>query len=144
MVYGQFYWSSRKTAVESAREYVAFEFSSSHADKIMEAINIMEKNHGLSTYRGKGDKDAAIKFSVPEVDHGAKRAYELLTEVDNKLSNNSKKAWRWRILLLRSMFDYELRLSKGVPNDKIKTGFKELSTIYFAKEAEGSVRPPLT
>ncbi len=143
-IYSQFYWNSRKPATESVREYVSYEFAGAHADKIMEAIAILEKNHGLRTYRGKGAHDSPIKFTVPKEDHGAKKAVQLLTEVDNKLPGKAKLAWRWRILLLRAMFDNELRLSKGVPNEKTLAGFKELTEIYSAQHADSNVRPPLT
>lgn len=134
IVYSQFYWEGRKLAIETVREYVSFEFSSEHADTIIEAIGIMEKNHGL--------KGSPKKINVPTEDHGAEKAYELMKAVDSKLSDRTKKAWRWRILLLRAMFDYELRLSKGAPNEKIEAGFKELIFMYHAEKAGESVRPP--
>ena len=144
VIYSQFYWSSRKTALESAREYVSYEFSALHADKIMEAIVILEKNHGLRSYREKGEKDQPTRFRIPKEDHGAKKAFTLLTEVDSELPKRTKSSWRWRILLLRSMFDHELRLSNGISNAKTLAGFKELGEIYFAQRAEDAVRPPLT
>lgn len=144
VIYSQFYWTAAKPAMEAVREYVAYEFSAEYADEIVEAITIMEKNHGLSAYTGKSAKESERKFKVPKEDHGAQRAYDLLTAVDQKLNERTKKAWRWRILLLRAMFDYELRLSNGIPNDKTMSGFRELSQLYHAQNAEPSVRPPLT
>lgn len=144
VIYSQFYWNSQKKAKDAIREYVSYEFSAQYADKIVEAIDIMEKNHGLRIYRGKGAKDAPVRFVTSKEDHGAKKAYDLLTAVDNKISNLTKSAWRWRILYLRAMFDHELRLSKGAPNDKIIAGFKELTEIYSAQNADSNVRPPLT
>ncbi len=144
VIYSQFYWTANKPVMDAVREYVSYEFSAEHADQILEAIEIMEKNHGLSTYTGKGSKDMERKFTVPKNDHGAARAYALLSEVNEKMGPKTKSAWRWRILLLRAMFDHELRLTGGVPNQKIIAGFKELSQLYFANNAEPSVRPPLT
>lgn len=141
VIYSQFYWDSRKPAVQSAQEYVAYEFSAAHADKIMESLHIMEKNHGLSTYRA---KDGSTQFKVPQVDHGAKRANQLLTDVDHTLPDPIRTSWRWRILRLRAMFDYELRLSTRANNEKLIMGFQELSAIYSAKNADANVRPPLT
>jgi len=144
VIYSQFYWDSRKPAADSVRDYVSYEFSTTHANKIMEAISIMEKNHGLRSFREKGAHSPTTKFRIPKEDHGAKKAYELLQAVDSSLPEKTKLAWRWRILFLRAMFDHELRLSKGVSNEKTLAGFKELSQIYFAKQAEDAVRPPLT
>lgn len=144
VIYSQFYWDSRKPATESLREYVSYEFSTKDADQILEAISIIEKNHGLSPYRGNDAKTSPQKFTIPKEDHGAKKAYQLLSSIDSKLNVKTKSAWRWRILLLRAMFDHELRLSKGIPNEKVLAGFRELSEIYSAQNAEPSVRPPLT
>jgi hypothetical protein len=140
IIYSGFYWDSRKTAMESVREYIAFEFSAEHVETISEAIGIMEKNHGLRKSGGKGTN---TKFDVPQTDFGAEKAYRLLKEVDNKLSVRIKNAWRWRILLLRAMFDFEIRISKGLTNEKIKAGLKELTLLYHAEKAEPSVRPPV-
>ena len=139
IVYSQFYWNGHKPSIETIREYVSFEFSPVHTDAIIEAIRIIEKNHGLSKA---GASDSSKKFNIPSEDHGAKKAYELLKAVDVQLSDRTRKSWRWRILLLRAMFDYELRLSKGVPNEKTEAGFRELFSIYHAEKAEASVRPP--
>ena len=134
VIYSQFYWSGRKTAKETLREYVSFEFSDNLAYDILEAIDILEKNHGL--------KGGPAKFDVPKVDHGSRKAYELLMRVDRHLSDAIKKGWRWRILILRAMFDYELRKSGGKPNEAIEAGFRELMAIYYAENADTSVRPP--
>lgn len=144
VIYSQFYWDSRKPAAESLREYVTYEFSSKDVNQILDAIDIMEKNHGLSTYRGNDAKTSPQKFTIPKEDHGAKKAYQILSAIDSKLNLKTKSSWRWRILLLRAMFDHELRLSKGIPNEKVLAGFRELSEIYSAQNAEPSVRPPLT
>jgi hypothetical protein len=134
VIYSQFYWSGRRTATEILREYISFEFSYILADDISEAIDILEKNHGL--------KGGPTKFNVPAEDHGAKKAYELLINVDRNLSDAVKKGWRWRILLLRAMFDYELRKSGGTPNEVVEAGFRELTVMYYAQNADSSVRPP--
>lgn len=88
-------------------------------------------------------KNSPVKFTIPEKDHGAKRAYELLSEADSKISKIVKTSWRWRLLMIRAMFDYEFRLTKGVENQKIAAGFKELGQIYSSKKANVHVRPPL-
>ncbi len=139
IIYSQFYWDSRKPATETIREYVSFEFSNEHADDIIEAVEIIEKNHGL---RYSGGSGSSAKFIVPAQDHGAEKAYRVLKNADSKLLERAKKGWRWRILLLRAMFDYELRINGGVSNEKIDAGFRELSLIYYAGKAEPSVRPP--
>jgi hypothetical protein len=139
VIYSQFYWNSDKPAIESVREYVSYEFSSEYADSIVEAITIMEKNHGMRAAYKPG---FPVKIKVPETDYGASKAYNLLKGVDTKLSQRTRQGWRWRILLLRAMFDFELRQGKGVPNEAVEAGFLELSLLYHAQNADASVRPP--
>ncbi len=139
VIYSQFYWSRDKPATETIREYIAFEFSRDHVDEISEAITILEKNHGL---RGTFKAGSVVKFNVPKADFGAGKAFNLLKSVDEKLSEMIKNGWRWRILLLRAMFDYELRKSGGIPNEVVENGFRELSAMYYAEQADDSVRPP--
>ena len=139
VIYSQFYWSTDKPAMETIREYVAFEFSPDYAIEISEAITILEKNHGL---RASFKAGLPVKFTIPKSDFGAAHAFDLFKSVDKKLSDTIKKGWRWRILLLRAMFDYELRRSGGVPNEEVNAGFRELSSLYHAEHADDSVRPP--
>jgi hypothetical protein len=140
IIYSQFYWTRDKSALQTVREYVAFEFSQEHADAIVQAICILESNHGLKAAYKPGNP---VKINVPTVDHGAKKAYELLKSADQDLSDKAKKGWRWRILLLRAMLDYELRLTRGVPNEAAEAGFRELYLMYHAEKADPSVRPPV-
>lgn len=139
VIYSQFYWSQEKPAQESIREYIAFEFSPEFVDEISEAIIILEKNHGL---RGSFKAGLPVIFSIPKVDFGAAHAFELLKSVDQKLPRSINNGWRWRILLLRAMFDYELRKTGGITNETVESGFRELKTMYFADHADDSVRPP--
>ena len=139
VIYSQFYWTGRKTAKETLREYISFEFSSDLADDILEAIYILEKNHGLRAVFKNG---YPTKMLVPNEDYGAEKAYKLLNAADPKLSEITRKGWRWRILFLRSIFDYELRRNNGIPNQTVEAGFRELTDLYFAENADLSVRPP--
>jgi hypothetical protein len=139
VIYSQFYWNSRQTALQTLREYVSFEFSSEDAEIIVRAIMILEKNHGLNRA---GRSEPGKKFRVPDVDHGAEEAYRMLTKVDARMDARNRNSWRWRILLLRAMLDYEIRVSNGKTNEKIEAGLMELGQLYFADKAESPVRPP--
>ena len=138
VVYSQFYWDSGRPAAETVREYVSFEFSARYADQIVEAIGILEKNHGLEKRKGNP------KAIVPPQDHGAEKAYRLLTEVDGRLPGNIRKSWRWRVLMIRAMFDYEFRKNQAMSNEKTDAGFRELIELYHnTAKARPSVSPPL-
>ena len=134
VIYSQFYWNREQSAIDTLKEYVSFEFGAIQLPAILEAIGILEKNHGL--------KGSAKKIRVPATDFGAARAYALLKSVDSRLPGRTKNGWRWRILLLRAMFDDQFRQSNGYTNATIEAGLKELSGLYYAENADNSVRPP--
>lgn len=54
----------------------------------------------------------------------------------------ARKAWRWRILLLRAELDAELAESGGAPTRKSERCFQELTRIFHADGAEWAVHPP--
>lgn len=138
VIYSQFYWESDRKASDIVKEYVSFEYSTKYAEEITEAIYIIEKNHGLEKRGG----NSVVK--VPQQDHGAEKAYKILQKVDGKLPENIRKGWRWRILLIRAMLDYEFRKNGGMPNDKTDAGFRELIDLYHAGvKTQPSVHPPL-
>lgn len=137
VICSQFYWQSDRPVYDIVREYASFEYSAKYADQIVEAIQILEKNHGLKKWKGR----PAV---VPERDHGAERACRILNEVDSLLPESNKKGWRWRILMIRAMMDYEFRKNKGISNEKTDAGFRELMGLYFTGEkSTPAVTPPL-
>ena len=139
VIYSQFYWTGDRTATDILREYLSFEFSPADPELILEAIEILEKNHGLQAHYNAA---SGTMIKVPKNDFGAKRAYEILQKANDQLPYQIKTGWRWRILFLRAMFDYELRVSQGVQTEKIKAGFLELTALYYADQADPSVHPP--
>jgi len=143
VIFSQFYWDRKKTAEQTLKEYVAFEYSPEYISEVLEAIHILEKNHGMSTAKWAMVPGAPKAIVFPEQDAGAERAYHLLKEVDKRLPQNRKKAWRWRILLLRAMLDYEIRQQKGVPNAAVEAGFQEILQIFHVEKGDVRVRPPV-
>ncbi len=138
VIYSGFYWNSRQTALETLKEYVSFEFSAEDAEAIVSAILILEKNHGLNRA---SRSEQGKKFRIPAVDHGAEKAYQLLTGVDARMDARTRNSWRWRILLIRAMLDTEIRKNNGKTNAKIEAGLKELGHLYDAGKAESVVKP---
>lgn len=143
IIYSQFYWDRNSRAADALHEYVSFELSVEFADAILEAVEIMEKNHGLSTWAWATRPGSPKIIVVNPEDHGAEKAYKLMKSVDAKLPEATRKCWRWRILLLRAMFDYELRRNKGKINDIMEAGFHELCNLYHAEKGTPQIRPPV-
>lgn len=138
VIYSQFYWNSNSVVYDIVREYVSFEYSEQYAEEITEVIFILEKNHGLNKRRGNS------KAEIPQQDYGAERAFRIIQHIDTKLPKNVRNSWRWRILAVRVMLDYEFRRNKGLPNEKTDAGFRELIDLYHVGgKSMPSVHPPL-
>lgn len=90
VMYSQFYWDRNRPARETLRRYVAFEFSAAHADRIVEAIEILEKNYGLSASRWGRGLDDRIRIKVP--DSGAAEALRILRTVDRPVVSGARGA----------------------------------------------------
>jgi hypothetical protein len=147
VLYSQFYWHEDINCDNVIREYVSYEFSEKFANDIAEAIQILEKNHGLSAWKWYKNPEYG-RVDVPSGDFGAEKAYSILKDIDQRLPSNVRNRWRWRILIIRAMLDYEFRLSDGEINMAIENGLRELFTIYhsdigFGKESNYRVAPPV-
>jgi hypothetical protein len=124
----QLYWNPEQPTIDTIREYAFFEFSPEVADDVVSIVNTLEKN-----FRRRGSIGA-----------DAIQAYELAQKVDAKLSSDTRKNWRWRILYLRALIDKEMHLTKGALKGTIlKDSFAELTDIYHAENAlPGWLIPP--
>ncbi|MCD4824657.1 MAG: hypothetical protein K8S55_08620 [Phycisphaerae bacterium] len=120
----QFYWEPDRTADEILREYIAFEYSPDVVDDVLAAIHLLEE----TWVDPKAEAEKVMK------------AHEIIKEVDAKLPPQASRAWRWRILYLRSLIDVE-RLAGDHPTGAYAKAIEELVEIYHAQNARGSVHP---
>jgi hypothetical protein len=127
VICGQFYWDKDRAALDIVREYAAFEYSPDLVDDVLTAVNLLEETH--------------TKLSEKSL-----KARELLQKAEARLTPQARKAWRWRILYLRSVVDAE-RYAGGEagkagskPNPVLKQAFDELTAIQHAYHA--LQRPP--
>ena len=119
VICAQFYWKPDRTAEESVKEYLAFEFSPDVAQDLLEAVRIFEQNH----QRGK-------------IRESALRAFELVRKAEEKMTVRAREGWRWRIFYLRALIDKEMFERKGrLGGEALKKAFKELTRIYHAENA---------
>jgi hypothetical protein len=70
-------------------------------------------------------------------------AYDVITNCDAEMSTRSKAAWRWRIIFLRAVIDYELFHNGFLPSKRCMDSYRELIDIYSASNADWAVRPPV-
>ena len=147
-VIAQLYWNDRP-AEETLREYAAFEYSPAVADDVVRVIATLEQNHHMRWWPGelagvKLDLDWFPSRGAPrQADPGAEEAYATVQRIDERLCQQARQAWRWRLLYLRALLDAELKANGGAPNARANEAFAELIQIYHAQNANPAVRPPL-
>ncbi|MEN6449908.1 MAG: hypothetical protein ABFC96_05390 [Thermoguttaceae bacterium] len=123
----QLYWDPQRSAAETVREYIAFEYSPDAVDELLAAVRLLE-----TTW-----KDGRLAADCEE-------AHRLAVQAEKKLTPQAKAAWRWRIFLLRTVIDSE-RYRRGgkVKGPVLKAAFDELTRIYHAGQSFDWVRPPV-
>ncbi|MGO8748745.1 MAG: hypothetical protein ACLQNE_22470 [Thermoguttaceae bacterium] len=123
----QFYWDPERPAVETVREYAAFEFSPEVADDVVKVVEAFEKNHLRR-----------------QIGPSAEEAFGRVKSIGTKLTPRARVAWRWRIVYLRALIDYELLKTHGRLEGKtLRDAFRELTAIYHAEHAHSMpIRPP--
>jgi hypothetical protein len=95
---------------------------------VSRAIEILEANHNRKQ----------IKANAVE-------AFNLLQQAERKLTAQTLKSWRWRILYLRALIDREMYERGGkLEGELLKAAFNELTEIYHAQNAHSMpIRPPV-
>lgn len=141
VLYSQFYWDRNRKAKDAMREYVSFEFSNAHADKIMEAIDLMESNFGMSSHKwGIGQHD---RIKLGKEGKTTARAKSIMEEVDKELPQHIRDSWRWRLLLLRARLDHSLHQNDGRIDADANDAFNEIEKIQHLENAHFYVHPPV-
>jgi len=125
---GQLYWDGNRPAMETVREYVAFEFSSDIVEPVTRAITLLEANHDRA-----------------KIGASAREAFRLIEESEKRMTPQARDSWRWRILYLRALIDHELLGTQGKLQGKtLRKAFQELTTIYHAEKAHSMpIQPPV-
>ncbi len=123
----QFYWDPERPAIETVREYAAFEYSPAVADDVVKVVETFEKNHRRE-----------------QIGPSAQEAFERVKGIEAKLTPQARAAWRWRIVYLRALIDCELLRTHGeLEGEPMQSAFRELTAIYHAEQAHSMpIRPP--
>jgi hypothetical protein len=133
VICSQFYWSPSQSARATVTTYAAAYFSPDVAETVTEAVDILEKNHKRS---------GRARFSGAPA--SARRAFELMTAADARLTPQARQSWRWRILYLRALIDDSLSRTNGrFRGAELRQAFDELVRIYHAQNVHtNKVAPP--
>lgn len=140
VIFAQLYWNPDRPVWDIVREYAAYEFGAESADSVVNLLRLLESNHRLRLERTPQGEDVWIAGEDP----GAEEAHELAMRINEKMSERTRKSWRWRIIFLRALLDAELKSNGGKPNEACSRAFKELTRIYYAYNASPDVKPPLS
>ena len=136
VIISQFYWNPNGTSEDAMREYITYEFSPQVVDDVLTIIYILESSAGK-------------KYTNQTVDTSAvKSAYSLAKEVNNRLPQWAKKGWRWEILYLRAILDYERFVVGGITSLTAREAMQRLIEIYHCPiktddPYHNRVHPPL-
>lgn len=136
-IYSQFYWKKNKKAIDSLKEYIAYEYSPSVVIPVVEAVKILEE----SLPRKSEVKNGVVRFLINNPKN-IDKAFSLIRKTDAKLPKYAKSGWRWRILYLRAFIDYELAHNDFKVSEKCNASLEELTTIFHVQKGAGCVAPP--
>jgi hypothetical protein len=148
----QHYWSGRD-AMDTVREYLAYEGSPDAAEDAAKAVQIMEAQHDHS-FRDIGGRGQELHaklfpaggrmevpmFNLPDLSR-AGECLDLIRAAELKISPQARQAWRWRILRIRAELDALLHQHGGRAGEDTDRLFDELGDIYYARAAEWPVCP---
>lgn len=125
VLYSQFFWDKEASAWETVRAYIAYEFSPDVVEPVAEAIALLERNYPRTEWTLEN----------------AERALALLQQADAQLPERVRQGWRWRILYLRALIDYELLSHDGEVNDRCDDAYEELIRIFHLEDGWVAVTP---
>ncbi|MHB9130242.1 MAG: hypothetical protein ACYDBB_04010 [Armatimonadota bacterium] len=125
VIYSQFFWHKETPAWEAVRAYIAYEFSPEVVEVVAEAIAMLERNYPRAEWTLEN----------------AERAWTLLQHADTQLPERVRQSWRWRILYLRALIDYELLTHDGAVSDRCDQAYEELIRIFHLEDGWGAVTP---
>ena len=122
-----YYWEPDKNYRDILAEYINYEFSAEVIDRVIEMMELIEQNHVAG--------DDGTPISLP----AAHRAKALAEEIDAKLSDRAKKAWRWRVLYIRTLLDvkrYEFYCARDMGGEEDRWTLRRRSAKFLERDEE--------
>jgi hypothetical protein len=81
------------------------------------------------------------RFIIENVS-GIDKAYEIMMKSGYELPEKVQRTWRWRLLYLRAICDYELFHNDFRTTDRCEAALHELTQIYHAEAVPYHLAPP--
>lgn len=141
-LYAQMYWDSSLSPEEMTLRYAASEFSGRYAREIVDAIFILEKNHGSRVRFISTQNHTPQIVKLPREDSGAEKAFGVLDRINGLLPRGIRESQRWQLIYLRSKVDCELRKSGGKFTVGTNDIFLQLVRLSHLENAFYRVYPP--
>ncbi len=135
-----FYTGHYENSADAVRDYIRYEFGMEDTDDLLRAIQLME----TCLTRGhvklpSGEFRFPIQWgrAIPEI-------YRIVTSMDEKLPETLRKNWKWRIVYLRAVLDYELYQNDYITkySETAQAAYHELHSIFHTQKALFEVCPP--
>ncbi len=122
-----YYWDLERSWRDILGEYINYEFSADATEKVLDILELIERNHIA------GDSGTPIDLAA------AHRARELALEVDASLPERAKASMRWRIILIRTLLDckrYDFYCARGMEGPADRWTLRMRSGKFLEQDAE--------
>ena len=133
-----FYTGYYEHSADAVRDYIRYEYGLDDTDDLLRAIQLSEPGLARTTERTDPMR-FAIRWgtAIPEI-------YRIVCETEPKLPEQVRSYWRWRILYLRGVIDYELYRNDYVTKNSevAQKAYRELHEIFHTQKALFEVCPP--
>jgi hypothetical protein len=143
VICAQLYWSPDRPAMETVKDYIAFEFSPQVVDDISQVVTIFEKNHLHKEFLKENQSYKSLNENT--IGESAVTAYQLMEQADTKLTPQALRSWRWRLFHVRATIDNELYRDKSFQarDEVFQQAHDELIAITHAQNAWSMMVPPV-
>lgn len=129
-------YKDSRTVVE---QYCRYEFGAAFSEALTRAVFLMEDG----IVRVRYDEDGRNQeYPMPSIGwtgeqrfilsrpDGVDDMYAIITDTNGRLPEHIRQGWRWQIMYLRAVIDYELVHNKFYLNDRCDAAFEALIGIY--------------
>ena len=167
-VVAQFYWDKERTAEETLREYIAYEYAPEVTEEVLRLIGLIETSHThralmdarrhLERARSSGAPLETIRetehvIELIETDLGAnaqqpdagqaaaEEARRLAVAIDIRLPGWAAEGWRWRILYLRTVLEPLRNVPDGLKTPAALAALRELIELFHARPVDDGSDP---
>lgn len=137
-----YYTGLYENNTDALRDYIRFEYwteDTKDTEDILRAIQLSES----TLRRGFERLDTGWRFPIRD-GTAVREVHRIITTIDKTLPKSVRASWKWRILYLRAVIDYELLTHNytGKESQLCQECFHELNEIFHTHNGVMEVHPP--